>query len=61
MNKCLFLKITTLGCEKHHHLDQKKPHKSLDTDEERMGESEEELKDSLGAGAEVGVQRYLQN
>ena len=52
MNKRLFLKITTLGCEKHQHLDKKK---------KKIQESEEGLRDSLRAGAEVGAQGRLQN
>ena len=64
MNKRLFLKIKTLGCEKHQHLDQKKKKKKsrkVWTQMKRELESEEGLRDSLRAGAEVGAQGRLQN
>ena len=62
MNKHLFLKITTLGCEKHQHLDQKKKKsRKVWTQMKRESESEEGLRDSLRAGAEVGAQGRLQN
>lgn len=64
-NKRLILKITTPGCEKSL-FGQKKKRKHptstkvrinscLDTAEERIGELEEGLRDSFGAGAEVGA------
>lgn len=61
MNKRLFLKITTLGCEKHQHLDQKKKiQKSLDTDEERIRIGRGAEGHRLRAGAEAGAQGRLQ-
>ena len=64
MNKRLFLKITTLGCEKHQHLDKKKKKKKTRkvwTQMKRESESEEGLRDPLRAGAEVRAQRRLQS
>ena len=63
MNKRIFLKITTLGCEKRQHLGQKKKkiQKSLDTDEERIRIGRGAEGHPLRAGAEVGAQGRLQN